>query len=44
MSEPSLAHKLIGFKGSVNIVLVDPDGHSHQHVLRPLDYLIVQFK
>lgn len=36
MGEKTLAHKMVCFDGAVNVVAVDTNGDTHQHVLRTL--------
>lgn len=39
MSEPALAQQVVCLNGAVNVCLVDPHRHPHQHVLRALNHL-----
>lgn len=36
MSEVTLGHEIVGLNGTVNVVLVDTDSDTHEHVLWPL--------
>ncbi|MPC34506.1 hypothetical protein E2C01_027898 [Portunus trituberculatus] len=44
VSEPLPRQQLIGLNGSINVLLVDANRHSHQHVLRPLHHLAVDLQ
>lgn len=37
-SLPALGQEVVGVHGSVHVLLVDADGHAHEHVLRALHY------
>lgn len=41
MSEPLLTHQMVGLEGGREVLLMNPDGHSHQHVLRSFNHLPV---
>lgn len=41
MCEPAFTQQMVRLNGAVDVCLVDPHGHSHQHVLRSLHYLAV---
>ena len=36
MGEVTFGHEVVGLDGAINIVLVDTNGDSHEHVLRSL--------
>lgn len=44
MSEPLLAHQVVGLYRSINVVFMYSYRHSHQHVLWPLHLLVVHFQ
>ena len=39
--EPALGQQVVGLAGAVDVLLVDADGHAHQHVLWALHHLVV---
>ena len=41
MDEILLAHQVVSLDDLVDIPAMDPDGHTHKHMLRPLDNLLV---
>ena len=36
MGEVAFGHEVVGLDGAINVVLVDTNGNSHEHVLRSL--------
>ena len=42
--EPALAEVVVGLDGSVDVVLVDADGDTHEHMLRALDNNVVDLE
>ena len=44
MGEPKLAHEVVGFKGSLEIIQVDAERAPHEHVLRPLHNLAINLQ
>ena len=44
MSEPALRHQMVCSENRINIILVDSNSNSHQHVLWPLYYFSRNFQ
>ena len=44
MGEIALTHQIIGVKGLLEVSMVDANGYSHEHMLRALSDLTVEFE
>lgn len=44
MSEPPLGHCVVCLQDRLNVLFVDPNRDSHQHVLWPLNHLVIHLK
>ena len=44
MSEPTLRHHVVCFDNRINIILVNSNSNSHQHMLRPFYNLPLNFQ
>ena len=44
VGEPTLAEQFVGIQCRGNVLLVNANGHPHQHVLRSFDHFAVDFE
>ncbi len=44
VSEQPFRHHIVGLDGGIDVLAMNANGDSHEHVLRPLDYLAVNLQ
>jgi hypothetical protein len=44
MGEPELTHEVVSLKGRFQIIKMDPEGTSHEHMLWSFNDLVICFK